>query len=124
VDVVAALQPLIAGAGAGPGRLHVSRRAVDRQLVAPRNHVHAELALDPRQILVMLAEERAEQPIVVQLEMQRRSNRRAGQIVQAGTCRSAAAKRPARLFGRAARMAIGTTLPSSPAGAATSTAWA
>ena len=124
VDVEAALQPLIEGAERGPRRLDLRRRAGDRQLIAARHQRHAELALDPRQVLVMLAEQRAEQPIVVELEMQRRSDRRAGQIVQAGTCRSAAARRPARLFGRAARMAIGTTLPSSPAGAATSTAWA
>ncbi len=69
IDLLAALQPVVEPRQGEVRRLGRRGRARDRQPVAAGDERHAELPLDPVEMLVALAVQRRQQQIVVEFEL-------------------------------------------------------
>ena len=105
-------------------------RAADRDLVAPRHGLHAELRLDDGEVLVELAEQLGREAIVVEGERDRlallRRDRQAARLRPAAPRDRAggdAAGWPKRLLPSAAVIVTSTISPTAPALSGTWTGW-
>ena len=74
VEMLAALQPLIEAGQDLPRHCDAVLGAGDDELVAARDHRDAELPLQPGQMLVVLPEQQGQQPVVIELQMDRRGD--------------------------------------------------
>src|SRR6185312_5516720 len=78
-DALAALQPVPQPLKGDLRRVHARRLAGDRHPVAPARHAHAERLLEADQMTVMVAEQKWQKRVVVELEGDGLPSGRAGQ---------------------------------------------
>ena len=74
VELLPALQPLIESGQDLPRDGDAVLGAGDDELVAARDHGDAKLPLQPGQMLVVLPEQQGQQPVVIELQMDRRGD--------------------------------------------------
>src|SRR5262249_34187903 len=121
------LQALVEGVQSISGRIDRFARTGDRQVVAARHQGNAELLLDARQVLVVLAEQHWQEPVVIELQMGGWSHRQRWRLAHArisfvarvlnsrawlpAACDTPAARHPVRLCGWAALISTSTIVP-------------